>query len=71
MGPPADQTIGDESPFTVVPARILENDRVTFEQLSGVIEAEAPMLGVPLALRPIVLAPHAQSLSGGEREVPE
>jgi hypothetical protein len=70
MGPPADQTIGDESPFTVVPARILDDNRVPFEQLTGLIEAEAPMLGVPPALRPIVLDSHASSLSGDKRQLP-
>jgi hypothetical protein len=71
MGSPADQTISDETPFTVVSARILYGDRVTLEQFPRLVEAEATILGVAPAFRRVVLDSHMPSLSVGKRGGPE
>jgi hypothetical protein len=70
MESPADETIGDEAPFAAVPAGILNGKRVTFEQLSRLIEAKATIFDVAPALGSIVLDFHAPSLNCEQRGAP-
>jgi len=70
MESPADETIGDEAPFAAVPAGILNGKRVTFEQLSRLIEAKATIFDVAPALGSIVLDFDAPSLSRDQSGAP-
>ena len=60
----AEPTIGDEMPLTIVPARVLDDQGFTVEQLGRIVEADVALFDVPAILDGIVLDPHLRRFSG-------
>jgi hypothetical protein len=58
MEPTVDVTICDHAALVVVPPAVLDDNRVSLEQLPGALEAEAPLPDIALALHLVELQVH-------------